>query len=446
MWRKWEEEGEREAVAVLEKGAVPEKSEITFGQRSERGIVYFVPAAPDYLDGWEGSRQLLGDAIASWSRCYLNFNTPEDAKTFWAEYDGFVFLDRNGNEYPVVVEYAPFDRLPRYFSCLPVYLRKEEVQPDVEETASVPSVDAAVGDQETNPDKEKAKATGNEGEMMRVPEVGGKSSVEAPNARAKATSCATGGDEMYNYLVDRCKISLRRKRHLLENTIEDDKSYIDFMELLNEPGEALPSAEVQLEKSEIAANSEKTGGIIKSDFQTTPLLEFLKKMKPHHMSKGGKKKAGRDQEKKKKGSSSKDAGDRKKKSKKEDRRKKDVAGEGEKRSNSGKKGKREKKSKEIDSQAFAKGLEIARRIAQGDSNASANSKPKQQQRGGSGKRGGNNSNKKAVEKSSPAVNVKGIAKRPDEGTSKGGSQNDRPCSGQQSKERKKQYGGNRAGE
>ncbi|XP_055627976.1 regulator of nonsense transcripts 3A [Toxorhynchites rutilus septentrionalis] len=47
------------------------------------------------------------------SRAYINFTTAEDIFLFKDKFDGYIFVDAKGVEYPAVVEYAPFQELPR---------------------------------------------------------------------------------------------------------------------------------------------------------------------------------------------------------------------------------------------------------------------------------------------------------------------------------------------
>ncbi|XP_058055038.1 regulator of nonsense transcripts 3A [Anopheles bellator] len=47
------------------------------------------------------------------SRAYITFTDPADVFRFTESYDGYTFIDSKGAEYPAVVEYAPFQRLPK---------------------------------------------------------------------------------------------------------------------------------------------------------------------------------------------------------------------------------------------------------------------------------------------------------------------------------------------
>lgn len=49
----------------------------------------------------------------AFSRAYINFVEQQDIFMFREKFDNYVFVDAKGNEYPAVVEFAPFQRLPR---------------------------------------------------------------------------------------------------------------------------------------------------------------------------------------------------------------------------------------------------------------------------------------------------------------------------------------------
>lgn len=61
---------------------------------------YFVPA--DWTLGKQAS-----------SRAYINFCNHDDIFIFKDKFDGYVFLDGRGVEYPAIVEFAPFQGLPK---------------------------------------------------------------------------------------------------------------------------------------------------------------------------------------------------------------------------------------------------------------------------------------------------------------------------------------------
>ncbi|XP_069493216.1 regulator of nonsense transcripts 3A isoform X2 [Ambystoma mexicanum] len=47
------------------------------------------------------------------SRAYIHFRNPEDIILFRDRFDGYVFIDIKGVEYPAVVEYAPFQKISK---------------------------------------------------------------------------------------------------------------------------------------------------------------------------------------------------------------------------------------------------------------------------------------------------------------------------------------------
>ncbi|CAH1994489.1 unnamed protein product [Acanthoscelides obtectus] len=49
----------------------------------------------------------------AFSRIYINFCHPEDVYSFKERFDNYVFLDNKGHEYPAVVEFAPFQKIPK---------------------------------------------------------------------------------------------------------------------------------------------------------------------------------------------------------------------------------------------------------------------------------------------------------------------------------------------
>ncbi|XP_063314684.1 regulator of nonsense transcripts 3A isoform X2 [Pelobates fuscus] len=48
-----------------------------------------------------------------YSRAYINFRNPEDILLFRDRFDGFIFIDNKGQEYPAVVEFAPFQKISK---------------------------------------------------------------------------------------------------------------------------------------------------------------------------------------------------------------------------------------------------------------------------------------------------------------------------------------------
>ncbi|KAE8625530.1 hypothetical protein XENTR_v10006307 [Xenopus tropicalis] len=47
------------------------------------------------------------------SRAYINFRNPEDILLFRDRFDGYIFIDNKGQEYPAVVEFAPFQKISK---------------------------------------------------------------------------------------------------------------------------------------------------------------------------------------------------------------------------------------------------------------------------------------------------------------------------------------------
>uniref|UniRef100_A0A8C6CKS6 UPF3A regulator of nonsense mediated mRNA decay n=1 Tax=Moschus moschiferus TaxID=68415 RepID=A0A8C6CKS6_MOSMO len=48
-----------------------------------------------------------------YSRAYINFRNPDDILLFRDRFDGYVFIDSKGLEYPAVVEFAPFQKIAK---------------------------------------------------------------------------------------------------------------------------------------------------------------------------------------------------------------------------------------------------------------------------------------------------------------------------------------------
>nr|XP_053651935.1 regulator of nonsense transcripts 3B-like isoform X1 [Cherax quadricarinatus]XP_053651936.1 regulator of nonsense transcripts 3B-like isoform X1 [Cherax quadricarinatus]XP_053651937.1 regulator of nonsense transcripts 3B-like isoform X1 [Cherax quadricarinatus] len=49
----------------------------------------------------------------SFTRAYINFKNVDDVFTFRDKFDGYVFVDQKGNEHPAMVEFAPFQKIPK---------------------------------------------------------------------------------------------------------------------------------------------------------------------------------------------------------------------------------------------------------------------------------------------------------------------------------------------
>ncbi|XP_053419662.1 regulator of nonsense transcripts 3A isoform X2 [Nycticebus coucang] len=48
-----------------------------------------------------------------YSRAYINFRNPDDILLFRDRFDGYIFIDSKGLEYPAVVEFAPFQKVAK---------------------------------------------------------------------------------------------------------------------------------------------------------------------------------------------------------------------------------------------------------------------------------------------------------------------------------------------
>lgn len=64
----------------------------------------------DYIYSVKGDSALGENAF---SRVYINFVNPEDVYNFKERFDNYVFLDNKGHEYPAVVEFASFQKIPK---------------------------------------------------------------------------------------------------------------------------------------------------------------------------------------------------------------------------------------------------------------------------------------------------------------------------------------------
>ncbi|XP_056625821.1 regulator of nonsense transcripts 3B [Triplophysa dalaica] len=64
----------------------------------------------DYLEFFSSDTSLFPHLFA---RAYLNFKNQEDIVLFRDRFDGYVFIDNRGQEYPAVVEFAPFQKVAK---------------------------------------------------------------------------------------------------------------------------------------------------------------------------------------------------------------------------------------------------------------------------------------------------------------------------------------------
>lgn len=51
--------------------------------------------------------------INAFTRAYISFMNPAEIFNFRDKFDGYVFIDGKGNEYPAIVEFAPFQKVPK---------------------------------------------------------------------------------------------------------------------------------------------------------------------------------------------------------------------------------------------------------------------------------------------------------------------------------------------
>ncbi|CAN9497594.1 unnamed protein product [Ophioblennius macclurei] len=64
----------------------------------------------DYFEFFPADQSLYPHLFC---RAYINFKNPEDILLFRDRFDGYVFIDNKGQEYPAVVEFAPFQKISK---------------------------------------------------------------------------------------------------------------------------------------------------------------------------------------------------------------------------------------------------------------------------------------------------------------------------------------------
>ncbi|XP_066571193.1 regulator of nonsense transcripts 3B [Amia ocellicauda] len=64
----------------------------------------------DYLEFFANDTSLYPHLF---SRAYINFKNQEDIVLFRDRFDGYVFIDNRGQEYPAIVEFAPFQKIAK---------------------------------------------------------------------------------------------------------------------------------------------------------------------------------------------------------------------------------------------------------------------------------------------------------------------------------------------
>ncbi|KAM9709679.1 regulator of nonsense transcripts 3A isoform 2-T2 [Menidia menidia] len=64
----------------------------------------------DYFEFFQADQSLYPHLF---SRAYINFKNTDDILLFRDRFDGYVFIDNKGQEYPAVVEFAPFQKISK---------------------------------------------------------------------------------------------------------------------------------------------------------------------------------------------------------------------------------------------------------------------------------------------------------------------------------------------
>ncbi|XP_043561015.1 regulator of nonsense transcripts 3B [Chiloscyllium plagiosum] len=64
----------------------------------------------DYFEFFSTNSSLFPHVF---SRAYINFKNQDDIVLFRDQFDGYVFIDSKGQEYPAIVEFAPFQKIPK---------------------------------------------------------------------------------------------------------------------------------------------------------------------------------------------------------------------------------------------------------------------------------------------------------------------------------------------
>lgn len=83
----------------------------------------------DYLNYVPADFSLGQNAFCT---AYVNFSNQEDIFIFKDKFDGYVFLDSKGNEFPAVVEFAPFQKIPKGRNRKDIKCGTIEQDPDYE--------------------------------------------------------------------------------------------------------------------------------------------------------------------------------------------------------------------------------------------------------------------------------------------------------------------------
>uniref|UniRef100_A0A3B3Q5N3 UPF3B regulator of nonsense mediated mRNA decay n=1 Tax=Paramormyrops kingsleyae TaxID=1676925 RepID=A0A3B3Q5N3_9TELE len=64
----------------------------------------------DYLEFFSNDTSLYPHLF---SRAYISFKNQDDIVLFRDRFDGYVFVDNRGQEYPAIVEFAPFQKIAK---------------------------------------------------------------------------------------------------------------------------------------------------------------------------------------------------------------------------------------------------------------------------------------------------------------------------------------------
>uniref|UniRef100_A0A8C2WUV8 UPF3B regulator of nonsense mediated mRNA decay n=1 Tax=Cyclopterus lumpus TaxID=8103 RepID=A0A8C2WUV8_CYCLU len=105
---------ERKLELNCEDGEKTEKSK----ERKEI-VIRRLPPKVDYFEFFSNDASLYPHLFA---RAYINFKNQEDIVLFRDRFDGYVFIDTKGQEYPAIVEFAPFSKdYPDYKKFLEFY-------------------------------------------------------------------------------------------------------------------------------------------------------------------------------------------------------------------------------------------------------------------------------------------------------------------------------------
>lgn len=88
----------------------------------------------------------------AYSRAYINFKNSPDIFLFKEKFDNYVFLDSKGNEYPAVVEFAPFTRIPKKRNKTRVDPKGGTIESDPLYTDFLESLKTVVAENEEKPE------------------------------------------------------------------------------------------------------------------------------------------------------------------------------------------------------------------------------------------------------------------------------------------------------